>query len=107
MKIRNIQEFTRGWFIGNFKPAVHTTPDFEICLKTFAAGEGEPDSVQGVATEVTLVVSGEITINGRTLGAGDICSLAPREMANFFANRDSVVIGIKFPSLPNDKKVIE
>lgn len=106
MKISNIKEFTRGWFIGNFKPAVHTTSDFEICLKTFSAGEEEPDAIQQVATEITLVVSGQIAINDRRLTAGDICFLAPGEIANFTAIQDSVVIGIKFPSIPNDKKVV-
>ena len=99
----NVADYTRGWFIGNFEPALVKLQDFETCYKSFNAGDKEPAAVQQKATEITLVVQGEVRINGVALIEGGLCLVHPGESADFFAVTDCKVVGIKFPSITNDK----
>ena len=99
-----VADYTRGWFIGDFEPSLVRLQDFETCYKSFGAGEREPTAVQLKATELTLVVHGEAQINGVTLKEGDLCLVLPGETADFFAVTDCKVVGIKFPSIADDKK---
>ena len=105
MRIVDISDFTRGWFVGNFDPSLVKTEDFEVCYKTFVRGQSEAPGVQRIATEVTLVVDGKARINGKILEKGSVCLISPGESADFEAITDCAVIGIKFPSVPHDKVV--
>jgi hypothetical protein len=100
----NVADYTRGWFIGDFEPSLVRLQEFEACYKSFSAGEKESPAVQLTATELTLVVQGEAKINGVALMEGDLCLVLPGEAADFFAVTDCKVVGIKFPSITNDKK---
>jgi hypothetical protein len=106
MKIAKIDDFKNGWFIGGFEPSIVYTKEFEVCFKSFSSGETEPTSIQKIATEVTLVVSGSVRINNHVLNAGQLCLISPGESADFLSITDSSVIGIKFPSLPSDKSLV-
>jgi hypothetical protein len=99
-----VADYTRGWFIGNFEPSLFRMQEFETCYKSFSAGDKEPPAVQVRATELTLVVHGEALINGVVLKDGDLCVVLPGESADFFALTDCKVVGIKFPSIADDKK---
>jgi len=39
MKKYKLKNFTRGWFIGNFKPTLFSTKDFEIAIKQYKKGD--------------------------------------------------------------------
>lgn len=103
MKKHKITSFTNGWFIGDFSPSLFQTKHFEICAKFFKAGELEPNHFQIIATEVTLVISGLVRMGEHILEAGDILVIECGEACDFEALSDSHVIGVKFPSIPNDK----
>jgi quercetin dioxygenase-like cupin family protein len=100
-----IEDFTKGWIIGNFSPVVVKSKEFEIGMKFFSAGDTEPSHFQVIATEITLIASGEITINGSNFSSGDIILIEPGEVAEFKSLTDSKLFCIKFPSIPNDKKL--
>lgn len=104
MILGKVADYTRGWFIGDFEPSLVRVQQFETCYKSFKAGDKELPAVQVVATELTLVVHGEAMINGTVLKEGDLCLVLPGESSDFFALTDCKVIGIKFPSVANDKK---
>ena len=106
MKIARIDEFKNGWFIGGFEPSIVNTKDFEVCFKSFSPGETEPKSIQRIATEITLVVSGSVKINDHVLNAGELCLIPPGEPADFLSITESSLIGVKFPSMPNDKSLV-
>ena len=42
IKMNNIKNMTRGWFIGNFEPSVYKTKDFEVGYLTHNKGENGP-----------------------------------------------------------------
>lgn len=101
-----LENFTKGWVVGNFLPSVHLTDAFELGVKFFRKGDVEPSHKQIVATEVTVVVSGEIRLAKEFFFAGDVISIPPGEIADFESLTDSCVVCIKFPSIPEDKVTI-
>jgi quercetin dioxygenase-like cupin family protein len=106
MKLERVENFTGGWFIGDFSPSLLATSDFEVCIKHFKAGDFEPNHFQERATEFTIVVSGLCRMGSIVLSPGDILVLDPGETSDFLAIEDSVVIGIKTPSIPEDKVLV-
>jgi hypothetical protein len=56
-----------------------------------------------VATEVTVVVSGRVTMMGKVLDASDIMLLEPGEATDFRALTDAVCAVVKLPSAHGDK----
>lgn len=106
MRLERIENFAGGWFIGDFSPTLLANPDFEVCLKRFKEGDFEVNHFQKRAKEFTIVVSGLCRMGAITLSPGDILVLEPGEISDFLAIEDSVVIGIKTPSIPGDKVVL-
>lgn len=103
MHINRIDQFTKGWFVGNFSPVIFPSEEFEIAVKWFKAGEIEPLHKQNIATEITVVVEGQIRLGGELFSAGDIITIPPGEFAEFESITDSSLVCVKTPSLPNDK----
>lgn len=103
MQIDKLSEMTGGWFIGNFKPAVIQSTDFEVCVKTYLAGQVEAAHYQRVATEVTVIICGEARMGSEMIQTGDIVTIYPNEVADFEAITDVSLVAVKFPSSPSDK----
>lgn len=103
MQIRNIDEMTRGWFIGNFDPSILKTDLFEVGLLTHKKGEIWPRHYHIIATEYNLLISGSMTICGRTIEPGTIFVLEPNEVADPIFHEDCQVLCVKVPSVKADK----
>jgi len=99
----HLSEYTNGWLLGNFSPAVIQTDDFEVCVKSFKAGDCEASHYQVIATEITVVLSGKVRMGEILLAEDEILVVEPGEVVDFEALTDCKVLGIKFPSLPEDK----
>ncbi len=99
----NLSEYKNGWLLGNFSPAVIQTTDFEVCVKTFRFGDREISHYQVIATEITVVLSGKVRMGEILLAEDEILVVEPGEIVDFEALTDCKVLGIKFPSLPEDK----
>ena len=41
MKYDHLEDMIRGWFIGDFKPNIIETSDFEVGVKRYNAGDYE------------------------------------------------------------------
>jgi len=106
MNHARLDEMVKGWFVGGFAPAAHGTDACEVALKRYAAGDREAAHVHRVATEITLVLSGRVRMNGREWGEGDIVVLAPGEPTDFEALTDAVNVVVKTPGALNDKYVL-
>ena len=94
---------TKGWFIGDFEPTCLRTRDCEVACKRYRAGDRESRHVHRIASEVTLVVSGQALMNGEILEGGDIATLEPGESADFEALDDTLTVVVKMPSVVGDK----
>ena len=100
---RKLEDFKLGWVVGDFNPALIHSKDVEMAIKHFRKGEIEPSHKQIIATEITIVVSGEIRLGEGKYRADDIVIIPPGVYADFEALTNCSLVCIKYPSLPNDK----
>ena len=105
IKINNIKEFTKGWFIGDFTPTLLKTNDFEVAIKYYKAGDQEERHHHKLATEYTVVVSGEISMNGEKFIKDEIITILPNEKVVFKCLTDAITVVIKTPSIKGDKYI--
>jgi hypothetical protein len=106
MQIHNLNDFTGGWVVGDFDPALIHCRDAEVAVKYYKEGDTEPTHVHKVATEVTVVVMGTVVINGEVIKRGSIAVLKAGESASFTAVTDAITCVIKSPSIKGDKYVV-
>lgn len=100
---RRLTEMIGGWLVGRFEPTCYDTAACEVACKHYERGAREAAHVHRVATEITLVASGRVRMNGRTLTAGDIVIIAPGEATDFEALSPTTTMVIKLPSVAGDK----
>lgn len=103
MKVRKLDEKTRGWFVGNFDNAIYKCEQFEVAVKRYKAGDSEQKHVHKVATELSLVVEGEVIMNGVHHYKDDIIILDPGDATDFKAVVDTIMCVVKIPSVMGDK----
>lgn len=101
--LAHLTEMSGGWFIGNFTPVAHRTPDVEVAVQHFPAGYHGIPHYHRVATETTLLLSGRAEMAGVLLTPGDILTLAPGTVSEFHALEDCITVVIKHPGALNDK----
>lgn len=107
VKIFNLQDMVKGWFVGNFTPAVLITNQFEVAVKRYKAGEYEKAHHHKVATEITVISDGEVKINGIVYKAGTILVIEPNVSADFMALTDVTITVVKYPGANDDKYIGE
>ena len=95
----------RGWFIGDFPEAVIRTKDFEVNYQITKKGP-VPSHVHKIVTELQLVMSGRMLVNGVLFEPGDICILEPGDIGQIEILEDVATVAVKFPSVPDDKYYI-
>jgi hypothetical protein len=98
-----LSQFTKGWFVGNFKPALLETSAVEVAVKQYRAGAHEASHHPKIATELTAVVSGRVRMSGREVGPGEIVKIAPGGSTDFTALTDAVTVVVKMPCVAGDK----
>ena len=103
MKVAKLHEMTKGWFIGNFSPTLLATDAVEVAVKEYPAGFAEEWHYHKIATEFTVIVTGEVEMNGLRYSKGDILVIAPGEGTDFRALTDVVTAVVKVPGASNDK----
>ena len=107
MKIEDIADFTKGWFIGDFEPSLFKTTDFEIAIKSYQKGDTEKAHYHAIATEWTVVVKGKVSFQREeeifVVEEGKIFQVDPGETFTFSALEDSKTLVVKIPSVRRDK----
>jgi quercetin dioxygenase-like cupin family protein len=94
-----------GWFVGDFEPNAHKTKKVEAAVKTYMAGEFEAAHFHKIATEITVVISGNVEMNGKRHRPGKIVVMEPGEVTDFRAVTDAVLAVVKVPGAKNDKYI--
>ena len=107
MKIDRIENYTRGWFVGNFEKTAFKTDACEVSYKKHYAGEFWDLHYQEKITEINLLISGEMIMQNIKLIPGDIFILYPYEIADPIFLTDCEIICVKVPGIQNDKVVIK
>lgn len=98
-----LDSMVRGWFVGNFTPTLYQTNDVEVAIQTYKAGTLEEWHYHKIATEITVIISGEAEMNKQKFAAGDIVVMEPGEGTDFLAITDVVATVVKIPGANNDK----
>jgi hypothetical protein len=98
-----LDNFFKGWILGNFEPTLHFTTDFEIAIKYYTAGDKEEKHYHKLATEYTAIVYGRVKMNDIEYTKGDIIEIAKNEATNFEVIEDTATVVVKLPSAKNDK----
>lgn len=106
MKISRIEDYFRGWYVGNFEPSCFKTELFEVGILTHKKGEVWPAHYHKISTEINLLLEGEMTIQGQNLKSGDVFIFEPNEVADPIFHTDCKLVVIKTPSITNDKYII-
>lgn len=101
--VLNLQQMTKGWFIGPFLPTAFHTDQFECAVKRYGAGDREGRHVHRIATEYTVIVSGQVRMNGQVYGADAIVEIKPGQSTDFEALSDTVTVVVKVPAVAGDK----
>lgn len=101
-----LEQYPRGWLVGDFSPSLIRSKDIEVGLKHFSAGQTQPLHRHNQTDEYTIVIVGRILMMGCQYAQGDIC-LVPKGTATCFeAVEDSIVLVVKHPSVPSDKELV-
>lgn len=103
MKIYKEKDMIRGWFVGDFLPTVYRTESCEVSFRRYKAGDHEDFHHHKIATEITLIASGEVEMNGVKYREGDIIVIEPGEGTDFSALTDATNVVVKIPGAKNDK----
>ena len=107
VKVANLDQMIKGWFIGNFQPTLHATNDVEVAVKRYHVGDVEGSHYHKIATEYTVIISGDVRMNGVTYHAGDIVVMEPGEITDFEALNDAINVVVKIPGANNDKYIVK
>lgn len=103
MRSFKLSDMTKGWFVGDFSPAVLRTDAAEVAVKTYAAGALEGRHLHRIASEVTLILTGRARMNDTVYEAGDIVLIDAGEDTDFEALTDVTTVVVKMPSVAGDK----
>ena len=95
----------RGWYIGDFIGAAYKTKDFEVCFQDNPRGK-TASHYHKEATEITLVISGKLLLNGEIYEAGSIHILEPGDISQLEYLEPTQVVTVKTPSVPGDKYLL-
>ena len=99
----NLDDMFKGWFIGNFEPSLFKTNDVEVGVKKYKAGDYENAHFHKIATEFTVIISGEVEMNGVVYKENDIIKIVPNVVTNFKAITDVITVVVKLPGANEDK----
>lgn len=98
-----LDDMVRGWFVGDFTPTALATQAAEVGVKQYGAGASEARHYHKVATEITLIQSGRVLMNGKEYRGGDIVVIPPMESSDFVVLEDTVTVVVKVPGAVDDK----
>ena len=103
MKLFNLSQFVKGWFIGNFTPTIIPSEEVEIAIKRYKKGNHENSHYHAKSDEVTVIISGIVKMNDKIYSVNDIIWIEKNEVTDFTAVTDVVTCVVKIPCVKNDK----
>jgi hypothetical protein len=102
----HLENYTRGWVVGNFSPSIFNLKECEIGISSHRKNESTIPHRHNHSTEINIVLSGAILVNGQKLKSGDIFIYHKLEVSNVKFLKNSTICIIRVPSSPNDKEII-
>ena len=106
MKKYNIKDMVNGWEVGNFDPSVLKTEKFEVGYHKYKKGAPTQNHYYKKSTEINIVVSGDVEINGERFREGEIFVLEPYSVSESSFHKNTDLIVIRDASYTDDKYII-
>lgn len=103
MKTARLKDMVKGWFVGNFDPTLIRTNDVEVAVKEYRQGDHEDRHYHKISTEITVISSGRVRMNGVEYVKGDIIVIEPNQSTDFEVLEDAITTVVKYPGANNDK----
>ena len=103
MKTARLEDMVKGWFVGNFDPTLIPTKEVEVAVKDYLRGDIEDRHYHKIATEITVIASGRVRMNGVEYIKGDIIIIPPNHATDFEVLEDTITTVVKYPGAKNDK----
>lgn len=103
VKTAKLEDMFKGWFVGNFDPTLICTNDVEVAVKEYKKGAYEERHHHKLSTEITVIVSGKVRMNGVEYVKGDIIVIPPNESTDFHVLEDTITTVVKYPGANDDK----
>ncbi len=103
MTTKNINDFLRGWIIGNFENSLVQTSEFEIGIKRYLKGDKEPAYYYKESMQHIIVIEGVIKFNDVVYKKDDIVEIVQWETVTFECLEDCTAVVIKSPHIKGDK----
>jgi len=107
MKKFKLNNFTRGWVVGDFEPVLFNDKNVEVALMRYNQGDREASHEHRVAREYTIVVNGLFKMNQEIVGQDEIILAEPGEAVEFECLQTGATLVIKTPSVIGDKYLVE
>tara|TARA_B100001079_G_C16356235_1_gene490684 strand:- start:783 stop:1106 length:324 start_codon:yes stop_codon:yes gene_type:complete len=104
-EIDSLDNMVNGWFVGNFNPSILKNTDTEVAIKKYNKGDTESSHYHKIATEITVILDGSVSMNGEKYSDGDIVKINPGVSTNFEALTDVTTVVVKYPGTINDKYI--
>lgn len=106
MKLYNLNDFIKGWIIGNFYPSLLNTNDVEVAIKRYIKDDYDESHYHKIATEYTIIVDGEVRMNDKFYKKDDVIIIEPGDITDFEVLSDNcTTVVIKIPGVNNDKYI--
>ena len=102
----NLQQFTKGWLVGDFEPTLFKTKDIEVGVKYYKAGDKEENHYHKVATEYSIILYGSVRMLDQIFKQGQIVTVLPDVENKFECLEDACIVVIKTPSVIGDKYLL-
>lgn len=104
MKKLKLNSFIRGWLVGSFLPSLYNK-NYEIGYKYYNKGDYEKSHKHLLSDEVTVILFGEVEMNGEKYCEGDLVIQEKGEFTDFLCLSDRAITSVYRPdgSFPDDK----
>ena len=102
MKIFNLNNTVKGWFIGDFDPSLYKD-NFEVGVKKYKKGDKEQSHYHKYSKEFTVIVTGIVKMNGIVYEKDSIIQINENEKTDFECLEDSITVVVKTSSIKGDK----
>jgi len=101
--IWNIDDFVRGWFIGDFTPSIYKTNEYELGVLSHSENEKWGFHFHKEADEINFLLEGRMKLNDKIIEKNSLFVIPKNQIACPIFLKDCQIICIKVPSVPTDK----
>jgi dTDP-glucose pyrophosphorylase len=101
-----IDNYVRGWLIGDFTPSILRTSEYEVGFSRHKGGEHWGFHYHHELDEYNILISGKMMINNQIIHAGEYFMIPKDVIACPKFLEDCTILCLKSPSKPKDKIII-